>query len=104
MTSSKVEGFDWDVANRGKCRKHGLEIAELEAVFAHPHRLAPDIGHSNEEARYLAIGNGGGSRPIFVVFTLRTMGNKTLIRPISARYMHQKEIRYYEKAFANPDQ
>jgi uncharacterized DUF497 family protein len=31
------------------------------------------------------------------VFTLRRKGDKQMIRPISARYMHKKEIESYEK-------
>jgi hypothetical protein len=37
-------------------------------------------------------------RPLFVAFTLRTRDNRQLIRPISARFMHAKEIAAYEKA------
>lgn len=36
-------------------------------------------------------------RHIFVVFTLRDRGADRLIRPISARYMHRKEIEHYEE-------
>ena len=35
------------------------------------------------------------------VFTLRRTGDELLVRPISARYMHKKEIDAYEKE--NPD-
>ena len=38
---------------------------------------------------------------VFVVFTLRTHGEETLIRPISARYMHGKQINAYEKENPN---
>jgi uncharacterized protein len=38
---------------------------------------------------------------VFIVFTIRRKGDELLIRPISARYMHQKEIEAYEKE--NPD-
>ena len=36
----------------------------------------------------------------FLVFTLRKRGVETLIRPISARYMHKKEVQHYEKETA----
>jgi uncharacterized DUF497 family protein len=36
---------------------------------------------------------------LFVVFTVRREGLKVLFRPISARYMHKREVRAYEKAF-----
>jgi uncharacterized DUF497 family protein len=34
------------------------------------------------------------------VFTLRIRGGESFIRPISARFMHAKEIDYYEKVAA----
>jgi len=37
---------------------------------------------------------------VLIVFTLRVQGGETLIRPISARYMRQKEIDAYEKEAA----
>ena len=104
MDVTTVSGFDWDEGNLAKCVKHGVTIGEIEAVFHHPHRLAPDIAHSETETRFLAIGRGQGPRPIFVAFTLREIGEESFIRPISARYMHQKEIDRYDQATATPDQ
>jgi uncharacterized protein len=37
-------------------------------------------------------------RYVFLVFMLRKMNGKNRLRPISARYMHQKEINHYEKS------
>jgi uncharacterized protein len=34
---------------------------------------------------------------VFIVFTLRRKGDEVLIRLISARYMHKREIEEYEK-------
>ena len=48
----------------------------------------------------MAIGMVGSGRHIFVVFTLRQHGSRTLLRPISARYMHQREIAIYDQARA----
>jgi uncharacterized DUF497 family protein len=93
-----VSGFDWDDGNRDKCERHGVSRAEIEAVFRHPHRLGPDPAHSTAETRFLAIGRGGGRRPVFVAFTLRSSADGTLIRPISARYMHRKEVEHYDQA------
>jgi uncharacterized DUF497 family protein len=45
----------------------------------------------------LAIGPGGQGRWLFVVFALREVAGKTLIRPISARYMHKEEVEHYEQ-------
>jgi uncharacterized protein len=33
---------------------------------------------------------------MFVVFTIRVRDERVLIRPLSARYMHKKEIDGYE--------
>lgn len=103
MDKATVSGFDWDDGNRAKCQNHGVTLAEIEDVFRHSHHLVPDVAHSTTETRYLAIGSGTGSRPIFVVFTLREMGEDIFIRPISARYMHRKEIENYEAATSTPD-
>ena len=104
MEARAVTGFDWDDGNRAKCQKHGVSVAEVEAVFRHPHHLAPDVAHSTDETRFLAIGRCEGPRPIFVAFTLRKMDGETYIRPISARYMHRKEIDHYEQETAPSDQ
>ncbi len=89
-------GFDWDAGNRAKCQKHGVSIPEIEAVFDHGPRVAPDPGHSDVEDRLIAIGQNSMGRLMFVAFTIRRRGALRLIRPVSARYMHQKEIKHYE--------
>ncbi len=55
-------------------------------------RIAPDVTHSSStESRHIAKGQVDG-RSLFVAFVLRVRR----IRPISARYMHEKEARRYE--------
>jgi uncharacterized DUF497 family protein len=89
-------GFDWDDGNREKCQKHGVSVADVEHVLAHAETLiVPDQKNSNVEPRFLAIGRTGAGRYAFVVFTPRQRGSKTILRPISARYMHTKEIERY---------
>ncbi|MBL28482.1 MAG: hypothetical protein CMM50_13130 [Rhodospirillaceae bacterium] len=94
-------GFDWDDGNRDKCRKHGVSAEEIEALFSGTLMLLPDHAHSATEERFRAIGRTKDGRSIFVVFAIRQQDGGTLIRPISARYMHRKEIRHYEEE--NPD-
>ena len=94
----EFHGFDWDHGNRKKCQKHGVSIAEIEDLFLrNALRLEPDIFNSVAEQRFRAIGKTGEGRGIFLVFTIRGHGAARLIRPISARYMHKKEIDAYEK-------
>jgi uncharacterized DUF497 family protein len=90
-----VRGFDWDAGNWPKCAKHGLTKHEIESVF----HLGPAV-HADPatgEQRLRAIGRSRSRRYVFVVFTLRNTEDGTYIRPISARYMHQKEIDRYER-------
>jgi uncharacterized DUF497 family protein len=90
-------GFDWDAGNRAKCARHGVSIVEIEGLFEGNPALASDIEHSRAEVRVRAVGQTAAGRFVFVVFTVRTKLGKRLIRPISARYMHRKEIRDYEE-------
>jgi uncharacterized DUF497 family protein len=53
-----------------------------------------------EEPRFIAIGKTGLGRFAFVAFTPRLRGSMRLLRPITARYMHRKEIKKYEKESA----
>ncbi len=97
----RVVGFDWDSGNRSKCRKHGVSQTAVESVFSRSIAVSPDPRHSKSEERFKAIGRSDDGRWIFVVFTLRTRRGKRLIRPISARYMHKKEVENHEKEAAS---
>ena len=90
-------GFDWDAGNRAKCRKHGVSVAELEGLFGRPLLIVPDALHSVGEERLRAIGKTASGRSVFLVFTIRVRAGKRVIRPVSARYMHAKEVRHYEE-------
>lgn len=94
----QVGGFDWDDGNRSKCQKHGVSIAEIEALFERGPRVAPDPKHSRDEDRLIAAGKTGAGRALFVAFTMRNSAGRTPIRPVTARYMHEREIAAYEKA------
>jgi uncharacterized protein len=96
-----ANGFDWDESNRSKCEKHGLSAADIENLFARPLAILPDSAHSQSERRFRAIGRAEKGRGVFIVFTLRRKNDQVLLRPISARYMHKKEIEAYEKENPN---
>ncbi len=74
------------------------EIEEIfegaPAVMADPHPREP---------RMRAIGKTRSGRYVFLVFMPRTIHGRTLIRPISARYMHKKEIDHYESSSSQED-
>lgn len=72
------------------CRPFCLTVAVL-----------PDAAHSQREKRFRAIGHTDKGRGVFMVFTFRKKRDEVLIRPISARYMHKKEVDAYEKENPN---
>lgn len=90
----KIAGFDWDDGNWPKCGKHGVSRAEIEQVLLGNPAVMPDP--HPKEPRMRAIGRTLAGRYVFLVFLLRKIDHQTKLRPISARYMHQKEIDHYE--------
>lgn len=94
----EVTAFDWDAGNWPKCGAHGLTQGEIEEVFLGDPMT--DLDPSAIERRFRAVGRTKAGRMAFVVFTLRHGRNGMAIRPISARYMHAKEIRRYEQTKA----
>ena len=97
----EANGFDWDKGNRAKCEKHGLSIGAIESLFTRPLAIFPDAAHSQREKRFRATGRTDKGRGVFIIFTLRREGDEVLIRPISARYMHKREIKAYEEENPN---
>jgi len=91
----QIDGFDWDTGNWPKCAKHGVSRAEIEQVLLNEPAVMSDP--FPEEPRMRAIGQTPQGRYVFLVFQIREIGGATKLRPISARYMHQKEIDYYEQ-------
>ena len=95
MRIESIGGFDWDEGNRKKCEKHGVSVRAIEEVFARALSIEPDSFADEERIR--VIGTTSAGRYVFLVFTLRTRDGAVLIRPISARYMHRREVRWYEE-------
>ena len=96
----RVAGFDWDDGNREKCTAHGVSIAAIESLFEGGVWTFPDVAHSDREDRFLGIGRTAAGRYVFVAFTIRSRHGARWLRPISARYMHAKEIRHYQAQVA----
>lgn len=86
-------GFDWDDGNWPKCGKHGVSKEEIEELLLSSPSLFEDP--FQPESRFRAIGIIHSGKYVYVVFCFRTKNNNKLIRPISARYMHKKEIERY---------
>jgi uncharacterized DUF497 family protein len=74
-----------------------VSITKIETVFDGPAVILPDKETPTGERRYRA----GGPHRNVASFTLRDRQNAVRLRPISARYMHGKELRSYEKNHPN---
>lgn len=92
----KIFGFDWDDGNWPKCGKHGVSKEEIEQVLMGTPAVMPDP-HPNEP-RMRAIGKTSAGRYVCLAFMLRMIDGKNTLRPISARYMHTKEVEHYENS------
>lgn len=98
MTELNFGGFDWDEGNSSKSlKKHGVGMEAIEALFDASPTVIDDPRHSERENRHLAIGQIGAGRWLLVAFTYRVKQGVKLVRPISARYMHAKEVGRYER-------
>jgi uncharacterized DUF497 family protein len=88
-------GFQWDSGNLEKnWTAHGVRWTECEeSFFNEPFLIAPDVGHSQSEPRFYALGQTDHGRRLFLVFTVRTR----LVRVISARDMSRRERQEYER-------
>lgn len=103
MGKSGFSAFAWDGGNRRECQKLGVSTSGIESVLAHAETLImPDPKNSPSEPRFLPISQTG--RYTFVVFTPQQSADATLLRPISARYMHRTEINKYDQEIARAQQ
>ena len=99
----RIAGIEWDDGNWPKCGKHGVDKGQVEHVLRHMTFRIPDPTPS--EPRFRTASRVPDGRVVFVVYTHRDRGGRIYMRPISARFMHTKEIRHYErieKAMAKP--
>jgi len=74
--------------------KHNVSKGEAEQVFFNqPLLLLEDKAHSHKERRFHALGRTDKNRKLHITYTIRT----NQIRVISARPMHKREKKNYEK-------
>jgi len=87
--------FEWDPEKAAENeRKHGVSFDEAATAFGDPLSLTiPDPDHSEQEDRFILLGESFRARLIVVVHTDR--GDR--IRLISARLATRNERRSYEE-------
>jgi uncharacterized DUF497 family protein len=91
MAALLASGFDWDAGNREKCLKHEVDCRDRGGLG----RRSANRSSSKTIIYWKAIycrRPDTRRRPLFIAFTLRARDGARLVRPISARYMHAKEI------------
>ncbi|WP_372426357.1 BrnT family toxin [Salinarimonas chemoclinalis] len=92
----RIDGIEGDAGNWPKCGKHGVSRDEIEHVLTNIEFRIPDP--FPREVRYRTAGRTPNGRHVFLVFTYRQLGDRLLVRAVSARYMHEKEVKAYERA------
>jgi hypothetical protein len=87
--------FEWDEDKAKKNRnKHGVSFEEASSVFGDPLALTiPDPLHSEEEDRFITLGESHHRRLLVVVSTDRG----DTIRIIGARVATRRERKDYEE-------
>lgn len=95
ITIPEPISFQWDEGNKDKnFQKHDVANTEAEEAFLDPYRLiSKDVFHSEDEKRYMLIGETKKSRLLFIAFTIRD----NQVRVISARDMKTKHKSIYYK-------
>ena len=90
--------FECDEAkNRINIRKHGIDFADVEAVFERPMLTAPDLRKEYGEERWIGVGM---LKTIVAVIVFVEIDEAT-IRIISARKATNYERQNYEKEIAD---
>ena len=87
--------FEWDEDKaKGNLKKHGVSFEEASSIFGDPLALTiPDPLHSEEEDRFVTLGESHRRRLLVVCFTDR----EDRIRIISARPATRRERKNYEE-------
>ncbi len=93
----KFSAVEWDDGNWPKCGQHGVTKEEIDAlVLSERFRYFPDPAHSADEDRWISMGRSVRTGHwMAVVFTVSGEDDAVRARPVSARYMHAKEVRRY---------
>ena len=87
--------YEWDENKAVKnLAKHGVSFAEAKTIFDDPLYVDfYDLDHSEDEERYLIVGESNRGRLLIVSYTER----RESIRIISAREVTKSESEAYEE-------
>mgnify|MGYP000264602521 FL=1 len=91
--------FEWDpVKAKSNLKKHRISFEEASEIFLDPLQLSmPDIDHSEQEERWITLGNTKDHQLRLVVHTFITYHQEQVtVRIISARPATRHEQKQYE--------
>jgi uncharacterized DUF497 family protein len=88
--------FTWDPRKASaNLRKHGVSFDEASTAFADPLSITvPDPDHSDDETRFILVGQSLSQRILVVIHAERS---ESEIRLVSARLASRRERRIYEE-------
>ena len=92
--------FEWDENKaESNLRKHKIEFDEAKTIFNDPLLVTfADDFHSDDEERFISIGNSTSNRILLVVHTeFSETESETIIRIISCRKATASERKIYEQ-------
>lgn len=92
--------FDWDPVKEQRNRaRHGVSFRQAMSVLSDAHTVTVhDASHSDQEDRWVTIGQTAHGLLLVLVHTFREIGpEKALVRIISARRATRHERRNYEE-------
>ena len=90
--------FEWDeIKNYDNIIKHGVSFEEATSIFLNIIVEEPDLEHSENEERYIAVGISVYLRELLVVYCIREKNNNKIVRIISARKANANERRKYHE-------
>ena len=99
--------FDWDDTKAAaNLRKHGIDFFEAMTLFSDPLTITDfDDAHSDDEDRFVSVGQSRTGRLLLVVHTFAEVANKSetpynFVRIISAREPTTHERRKYEQGIS----
>ena len=90
--------FDWDAGNRGKNLHHNVHDWEIEEAFEDPRRLGGGAHAARRERRRTLLARSVTSgQYLRIVYTLRVIAGREIVRPISAIRMTRADRARYER-------
>lgn len=99
-TRMQIAGFDWDRGNRFKGREHGVSLAAIESMFRSSIPCCLTLCTRSPRSGSRRLGGAQPAAGSSSSSLWRARRGKRFIRPISARFMHKKEVEHYEKETA----